>query len=91
VQVSPARLHVRRAEFQVADWTIERALNRVSRAGKSVHLRPKLMDVLVFLSGRSGDVVSKEELLEAVWPHTFVEESALTHMSSTSRLVIESR
>jgi TolB-like protein/DNA-binding winged helix-turn-helix (wHTH) protein/Flp pilus assembly protein TadD len=50
-----------------------------------VPLYPKAVDVLVFLVERHGAVATKEELLERVWPHTFVEESTLTRSISVLR------
>ncbi len=53
-------------------------LNRLSRNGEQLQLEPKMMDVLVALAEHSGRVVSRQELLDAVWPETFVTESVLT-------------
>lgn len=52
---------------------------RVLRRGDAiVPLPAKVLDVLCLLVGKSGSVVSKSEILEAVWPDSFVEESNLT-------------
>jgi DNA-binding winged helix-turn-helix (wHTH) protein len=40
-----------------------------------VEVAPRALDLLVALVERAGDVVTKEELLERVWPNTFVEEA----------------
>jgi DNA-binding winged helix-turn-helix (wHTH) protein len=50
-----------------------------------VPLYPKAVDVLVFLVERHGAVATKEELLERVWPQTFVEEGTLTRSISVLR------
>jgi DNA-binding winged helix-turn-helix (wHTH) protein/TolB-like protein/Tfp pilus assembly protein PilF len=44
------------------------------RDGHAVALTPKAFDVLLFLLQRSGHLVEKRELIEAVWPGLFVEE-----------------
>ncbi len=54
------------------------SLNRITRGATLVHLRPKLMDLLVELAKRAGEVVPKEVLIEAVWARKFVAESALS-------------
>jgi DNA-binding winged helix-turn-helix (wHTH) protein/tetratricopeptide (TPR) repeat protein len=46
--------------------------------GQIVSLPPKAFDVLLALIQRSGRLVSKEELMKAVWPDTFVEEANLS-------------
>ena len=42
------------------------------------HLEPKSMAVLLFLVKRHGEVVSREELLDAVWPGIHVGDDSLT-------------
>lgn len=50
----------------------------VKRGGKAVDLEPKVFDVLRFLMAHRDRLVTKEELLENVWPGTFVAPNALT-------------
>ena len=47
-------------------------------AGEPVLLNPKTFDLLVFLVTRAGTVVTKEQLLQALWPDSFVEERNLS-------------
>jgi DNA-binding winged helix-turn-helix (wHTH) protein/Flp pilus assembly protein TadD len=55
------------------------------RGDKVVALTPKLVDTLVVLVENSGHVVTKEELLQTLWPDSFVEESSLTQNISLLR------
>jgi DNA-binding winged helix-turn-helix (wHTH) protein len=48
------------------------------RDDEVIQLQPKAVDMLLALIERRGDVVSKDELMKAVWQDTFVEESNLT-------------
>src|SRR5262249_44030443 len=50
------------------------------RGGELVPLPPKAFDVLVALLQRRGETVSKDDLMKAVWPDTFVEEGNLAQM-----------
>jgi len=50
-----------------------------------VPVTPKALDTLVVLIASRGRVVEKEELMKAVWPDTFVEESSLTQNISLLR------
>jgi len=50
-----------------------------------VPLPPKALDVLVVLVDKRGMLVSRDELVSAVWPDTFVEESNLGHHVSILR------
>jgi DNA-binding winged helix-turn-helix (wHTH) protein/dipeptidyl aminopeptidase/acylaminoacyl peptidase len=53
--------------------------------GELLPLTQKAFEVLVALVERRGGIVSKEELLEKVWPDTFVEESNLAQNIYTLR------
>ncbi|MBL8187496.1 MAG: winged helix-turn-helix domain-containing protein [Acidobacteria bacterium] len=55
------------------------------RDGQPVPLAPKLFDILVVLVERRGHLLSKDELMRAVWPDAFVEEGNLTRNVSTLR------
>jgi TolB-like protein/DNA-binding winged helix-turn-helix (wHTH) protein len=50
----------------------------LSRGGQRIALEPKALRVLTLLVSRAGRLVDKQELLESVWPNTFVEENTLT-------------
>lgn len=47
------------------------------RGQAPVPLSPKAFDLLVVLIERTGEVVSKDDLMSLLWPDTFVEESNL--------------
>ena len=48
------------------------------RGDDRIHLNPKAFGVLTCLVERAGTLVTKQELLEAVWPQTAVVEAVLT-------------
>ena len=48
------------------------------RGDERVILRPKTFDLLVYLVEHAGELLTKEDLLAALWPQTVVAESALT-------------
>src|SRR5262245_1603937 len=62
----------------IGDWSVEPALDALRRGGEIVRLEPKAMELLVFLASRPGEVVSREELLAAVWPGVVVGDEALS-------------
>ena len=73
--------------FRVGDWNVEPALKRLSRGDESVQVEPRIMHVLTCLARRAGEVVTRSELLEAVWGDVVVNEEALTHAISQLRRV----
>ncbi|TGP21602.1 MULTISPECIES: winged helix-turn-helix domain-containing protein [unclassified Mesorhizobium] len=46
--------------------------------GKAVELRSQSAEVLSVLAARPGEIVSKDALMQAVWPDTFVTDDSLT-------------
>jgi predicted ATPase/DNA-binding winged helix-turn-helix (wHTH) protein len=55
-------------------------------AEKPVRLGSRALDILSVLVEHAGEVVSKDELMNRIWPHTFVEECNLrTHIAGLRR------
>jgi TolB-like protein/DNA-binding winged helix-turn-helix (wHTH) protein len=71
--------------FRLAEWTVEPQLNTLERNGRTVRLEPKVMQVLVCLADHSGELVSKVQLIRAVWADTFVTDEVLTRCISELR------
>jgi TolB-like protein/DNA-binding winged helix-turn-helix (wHTH) protein len=67
-----------KSTFSFRDFELDPLERRLLRAGESIALTPKVFDTLVFLVERAGRLVSKEELIQGVWPRGFVDESNLT-------------
>jgi DNA-binding winged helix-turn-helix (wHTH) protein/predicted ATPase len=60
-------------------------------AGKRVKLEPQVFNVLVYLIQHRDQVVTKEELLEQLWPGRFVSEASLTSRLMAARRAIGDR
>ncbi|CDX62230.1 Adenylate cyclase [Mesorhizobium plurifarium] len=55
------------------------------RDGEIVPVRPKTLELLAYLASNPGRVLSKEELLQAVWPGIIVSEDSLTQSIHDAR------
>jgi TolB-like protein/DNA-binding winged helix-turn-helix (wHTH) protein/Flp pilus assembly protein TadD len=64
--------------YRFVEFELNEADFCLSRAGQRIALEPKALRVLTLLVSRAGRLVDKQELLESVWPNTFVEENTLT-------------
>lgn len=64
--------------YRFDEFELNPARRAFLRNGKPVFISPKAFEVLTFLVANAGRVVTKDELLKAVWPESFVEESNLT-------------
>ena len=67
-------------EFLLDPWR-----HTLSRADSPIFLTPKAFDLLAYLVQNPNRLVSKEELLQAVWQDTFVEAGNLTQYISHLR------
>src|ERR1700761_4181418 len=63
--------------YSFGQFVLDPRKRTLSRAGSPVSLTPKAFDVLTFLAQNPHRLVTKEELLQAVWGDTFVEEGNL--------------
>jgi DNA-binding winged helix-turn-helix (wHTH) protein len=64
--------------YRFLDYELSEIDFCLSRGGQRIALEPKALRVLTLLVCRAGRLVDKQELLESVWPNTFVEENTLT-------------
>jgi TolB-like protein/DNA-binding winged helix-turn-helix (wHTH) protein len=66
-------------------------LFRLDDAGKPipVPLGSRALDLLGLLAGRPGELISKDEIMQAVWPQTVVEENNLTVQISALRRILD--
>jgi DNA-binding winged helix-turn-helix (wHTH) protein len=71
--------------WQFGPFVADRLGYRVVRGGAVVELTPKLLDLLFHLVDRPGVLVTKEELLDALWPDANVTDNALTQAVSELR------
>src|SRR5262245_33096785 len=71
--------------YEFDSFRLDPAERLLRRDGAPVQLTPKMFDILLLLVERSGLLVSKDELMRAVWPDTFVEDANLTVNISSLR------
>ena len=64
------------------DWSLDIARRELRRGEQPVDLRPKSFDVLACLARNAGRVVTKDELMTAVWAGA----SRAASSNSTARL-----
>jgi TolB-like protein/DNA-binding winged helix-turn-helix (wHTH) protein len=71
--------------YEFGQFTLVPTEKRLLCDGKVVPLAPKVFDTLVLLVKNQGRLLEKDALLEALWPHSVVEEVALAHNVSQLR------
>ena len=79
-----------RERYSFGEITLDIDEHRVQRGGSDVPLSPKSWDVLVHLVRHAGHLVTKQQLLDAIWPEAFVEEGIVSvHVSGLRKALGE--
>src|SRR6185503_7712358 len=85
---NPKRLHATpsgAAVYKFGSFLLDQGERTLLNGEEHVSLTPKVFDILVVLVENAGRLVTKERLLEEVWPETFVEEANLSVNIATLR------
>jgi eukaryotic-like serine/threonine-protein kinase len=64
--------------YRFGEFTVDTDQKVLLRHDKELPLTPKLFETLLILVENSGRIVQKEQFMERLWPHSFVEEANLT-------------
>jgi DNA-binding winged helix-turn-helix (wHTH) protein len=72
-------------------FVLDRSSHRLLRGSEPIRLTPQQLDLLLHFVDRAGALVTKEELLDALWPHANVTENALTQAVSELRQALGDR
>jgi DNA-binding winged helix-turn-helix (wHTH) protein len=74
--------------YEFGPYRLDRAQCRLLKGGHQVNLRPKLFDLLAVLVEHHGQMLEKDELMQAVWPDLAIEENNLTVSINALRRVL---
>jgi DNA-binding winged helix-turn-helix (wHTH) protein/TolB-like protein len=77
--------------YVCGEYRIDVLRRRIYAKGEPLAVTAKAFDVLVELVARAGEVVTKDELIDAVWADTIVEENNLTQQVSALRKLFNER
>ena len=78
----------RLVSYEFGPFRLDVAERRLLRDGMPMSLAPKVFDTLVALVDNSGRLLSKTDLMNGLWPDTFVEEATLARNISDLRRVL---
>jgi adenylate cyclase len=74
--------------FRFEGCTLDRTRGCLLREDREIELRPKSFDVLCFLIDNAGRLVSKDEIIGAVWPNVFVTDDSIKQCVSELRIAL---
>ena len=74
-----------KSRLWIGDWRVQPALSEIHKDDKVIQLEPKVMDLLVELASRPGEVFSRQELETTIWQGTIVGYDALSKVITKLR------
>ena len=77
--------------YQFDEFTLDVVKGCVLKAGEEIKLRPKVYETLKYLVEHAGRLISKQELMQAVWPDAFVTDDSLVQCTLELRRALDDR
>ena len=74
--------------YEFSGFRLEEAQHRLLYRGEPVPLKPKILDLLLFLIKSRGRLIAKDDLMREVWRDTIVEENNITVSMSMLRKIL---
>jgi len=74
--------------LQFGDFLLYVSQRQLTQANEIVPLQPKHLDVLLLLVQQAGKLISRQEIMETVWPGVYVDPATLTNAVSLLRKTI---
>jgi len=74
-----------RVIYRCGDWRVDPANRRLTRAGVELAPEAKVFGVLLMLLARAGALVTRDELLDAVWGHRHLTPATLNRVIALLR------
>ena len=75
--------------FKLGNWLVEPPLGTVTGNGETVSIRPREMDLLVYLAKRQGGIVTTDDIITDVWAGVAVTNDSLYFSMSQLRKVLD--
>ena len=75
--------------YHFGQFTLDIARGCVLKGGKEIKIRPKVYETLKYLVENPGRLIGKQELIQAVWPDTFVTDDSLVQCAVELRRALE--
>jgi TolB-like protein/Tfp pilus assembly protein PilF len=74
--------------FRFEGYTLDLRRGCLHAGDREIELRPKSFEMLCYLVENAGRLISKDELIRAVWPNVTVADESLTRCVSDVRLAL---
>lgn len=73
----------------LGQWTLQPELNIIKSETDSLQLEPLTMKMLVFMTGKLGEAITRKELMDHIWGSTVVSNDSLNRIASQLRKIFD--
>ena len=74
--------------YVFGDYELDTQLFELRQAGKPLKIEPQVFNVLAYLMQRRDRTVTRQELLEQLWPEQFISDAVLSYCIMAARKAI---
>jgi DNA-binding winged helix-turn-helix (wHTH) protein len=75
-------------DYRFGEFEIDLGRHELRRRGEAVRIEPQVFDLLLYLVRHRDRIVSKDELIEAIWQGRVISEAALSTCISAARRAV---
>jgi TolB-like protein/DNA-binding winged helix-turn-helix (wHTH) protein/Flp pilus assembly protein TadD len=75
-------------DYRFGEFEIDLGQHELRRSGQAVRIEPQVFDLLLYLVRHRDRIVSKDELIEAIWQGRVISEAALSTCISAARRAV---
>lgn len=86
--MNPGKARETKRLYEFGAFRLDPAERVLAHKGRRIPLAPKAFETLLILIQHSGRVLTKDQLIQTLWPDSFVEENNLTQHISALRRVL---
>jgi predicted ATPase/DNA-binding winged helix-turn-helix (wHTH) protein len=77
--------------YRFGEFTLDLSKGCLLKMGEEIKLRPKVYETLKYFVEHPGRLISKQELIQAVWPDAFVTDDSLVQCTLELRRALDDR
>ena len=84
----PLFLNLKNIMIEIGSFQIDLGMRTLRKNGEVVHVGSRAFDILAVVASAGGRLVTKDELMDSVWPNTVVEENNVqVHLSALRKIL----
>ena len=79
----------RQGLFKFEDFTLDLDTAELRKAGLLVHIEPQVFDLIALMASNTGQVISRDDIIEHIWNGRIVSDSAISTRINAARKALD--